>query len=76
MASSYQFDFGDTPNISSGNDPIEKDHHTYNDGDTTMILTNIFNRDKVSTVDIIKVLCNPNLHSTQGIKEITIDGRL
>ena len=41
-----------------------------------MIITKLFNRDKFSTADIRKVLSIPNLYSTQGTKDINIDGKL
>ena len=41
-----------------------------------MIITKLFNRDKFSTADIRKVLSIPNLSSTQGMKDINIDGKL
>ena len=43
-ASSHQFDFGDTPNGPSQNDIIDEGHHTDNDGDTLMIITNLSKR--------------------------------
>ena len=72
-ASSLQFDFGDTPNGTSNNGITDKDHYTDNDGDTTMILTNLSKREKFSPKIIRKLLSNPNPYSTQGIKDLTID---
>ena len=72
----YQFDSCDTPNGPSNNDIIDKDHNTDNYGDTPMILTNLSKRYKVSPVDIIKVLYNPNPYSTQVMKELIIDVKL
>ena len=45
----HHFDFGDTHNGPPNNDIINKEHHTDNNGDTIMILTNISKRDNVST---------------------------
>ena len=73
---SHQFYFGVTPNGPSKNDLIEEDHHNDNDGDTTMIPTNIYKRYKVSTLDIRKLLSNPNPYSTHGMKDLTIYGKL
>ena len=75
-ASSHQFGFGDTPNGPSNDDLIDKYNLTDNDGDTSMILTNPSNRDKVSPTDISKVLYIPNPYSKQDMKEITIVGKL
>ena len=41
-----------------------------------MILTNAYNRYKVSPVDVRKLLSIPNPYYTQGMKELTIDGKL
>ena len=41
-----------------------------------MILTNIFKRDKVSTVDIRKELSSYNTYYTQKIKELASYGKL
>ena len=38
---SHQFDLGETPNGTSDNDLITKDHHPYNDGDNNIIITNL-----------------------------------
>ena len=65
-ASSHQFGFGDTPNGTSNNDIIYRDHHTDNDGNTPIILANLSNMDTVSPVDISNVLSKPNLSSKQG----------
>ena len=75
-ASSHKFDFCDNPNGQYKNDLVDKKYHTYNDGDTPMILAKLYNRDKVSTENIIKLISNPNPHSTQGMNELTIDGKL
>ena len=48
MDSSHKFDFGETPNGPSNNDLIEKDHDTDNDGDTPIILSNLYKRYMVS----------------------------
>ena len=42
--SSHQFDFDDNPNGQPNNDLITEDHNTDNDGDTTMIITNLSKR--------------------------------
>ena len=46
-AGSCQFGFCDTPNGPSNNNQIDENHHNDNDGDISMILTKISNRDKV-----------------------------
>ena len=70
--STHQFDFVDTPYGPSKNDIIHEYHFTDNDGDTTIILTNLSNRYKVSPVDIRKVISNSNPSYTKGTKELII----
>ena len=42
---SHQSDFVDTPNVPSNDDLIVMYHHTDNDGDTYMILANLYKRE-------------------------------
>ena len=65
MASLHHFDFGDTPNGPSNDDIIGKERHTDVGGDTSMILTKIFKRDKVYLEDTRKVIYIPNPPHTQ-----------
>ena len=51
-------------------------HRTDTDGDTSMILTNLSNREKVSSTYIRKVLSFPYPYSTQVMKELTIDEKM
>ena len=74
-SSYYQFDFGDTPNETSNNYPIEQEHHNDNDGDNYMIPTNIYNTDNIYTIDIRRVITSLNPYSTQETKCINIDGK-
>ena len=53
-----------------------KEHYNDIDDDNPMILTNLSKKDRVSPVDIRKVLSNPNPYSTQRMKEITIGGNI
>ena len=75
-SSFHQFDFINTPNGTSKNDIIDKDHHTYNYGDNSMITTNLSKRYKGSPTDIRKILSSPNPYSTQEIKYLVIESEL
>ena len=72
----HNFDFCETPNRSSNNNLTDKDYNTDNNSDTPMILTKLSKMYKVYTEDIRKVISNPNLSSTKGMKEINIDWKM
>ena len=72
-ASYHKFYFGETSNGPHNNDIIDKDHHTDNDGNIPMILTNLSKREKFSPAYIGKVIYNSKPSSTKSIKELIIE---
>ena len=73
---SHKFDFGDTNNETSNIDTTGKDNSPHGSINGAIIITNIYQRDKIYPADIQKVLSIPNKPSTQQRKEINIDGKL
>ena len=75
-AGPHQFYFGKNSNGPSKYDISDKNHHTDADGDTSMILTNLSKRDKISPPDIRKLFSITKPSSTHEMKELTIYGKL